>query len=116
MRATVLLKVVDQLFGELEPRTANIRLSAVEIVGVCGAAGGIDSAGDNTEDAVGHPWTIRRLSASVVVEISGRIRVGVVEEVVDKDHVRLFDLYTAVHRSVLEYDTCIVINRNVDEG
>ena len=66
-------EVVDELFGELEPRRAGVGLFGVLLVGVGGAAGGFDGAGDDAEDGVGHAGAVEGLFAGVVVEVVERV-------------------------------------------
>ena len=66
-------EVVDELFGELEPGCAGVRLFRVLLVGVGGAARGFDSAGDDAEDGIGHARAVEGLFAGVVVEVVERV-------------------------------------------
>ena len=73
MGAAVEGEVVGELFGELEPGGAGVGLFGVLLVGVGGAAGGFDGAGDDAEDGVGHARTVEGLFAGVVIEVVERV-------------------------------------------
>ncbi len=79
------------------------------LVGVGGAAGWFDCAGDDAEDGVGHAGAVEGLLAGVVVEIIKRVLRCVVYLVIQgegiKDYVCLFDGDAAVHACVFIDDT-----------
>ena len=66
-------EVVDELFRELEPGGAGVGLFRVLLVGIRGAAGGFDGAGDDAKDGVGHAGAVEGLLAGVVVEVVERV-------------------------------------------
>jgi len=97
-------EIVDELLRELEPGGAGVGLGRVLLVGVRGAAGGVDGAGDDAEDCVGHAGAVEGLLAGVVLEVGEGVLGCVVGLVVqgegDEDDVGLFYGDAAVHPGV----------------
>lgn len=106
--------VIDQLLTELEPRCAQVRRSAIQIVCEGRASRGAKSVGDDAEDAICHGGSILRLLSCIVLQVIERIGIWVIEKIVDKDHVGLFGKDGTVHIEVLLNDTSIGINRDGD--
>ena len=112
MSPTIGLVVVNELLGVLEPRRSNVRFSAIQIVRVCRASGRGYLVGNNTVNTICHARPVQRLLSGVVVEIRKRVRIGIVQEVINKYHIRLFHTDSPVHGIILQNDICVVVNRN----